>query len=62
MNTDMENRREDFLDRHEGECVACKYHRTLYRVKGRYRNEYEYCAYHNEYLEDIYECDNYERA
>ena len=62
MNTDMENRREHFLDRHEGECVACKYCREIWEKYGKRRYKKNYCAYHNEYLEDICECDNYERA
>lgn len=62
MNTDEENRREDFLSRHEGQCIACLHYHHRYVGNGLARREEEYCALKDELLEDIYECDDYKRG
>lgn len=55
MDTPLEIARENFLKRHYGECVTCKYYKT---GKAGYAT-YEWCDREETDIECIDECEGY---
>ena len=55
MDTPIEIAKEEFFNKHFGECITCKYY-SCRRVR---HETYEFCEYHHEDIELVTECDDY---